>query len=331
MYTFYPKLSPIAGLTGFGGGIANLTFTGAAYVTTGKWYGNRGITGGGKTNSGYHAGMDYFNIASAGNASSFGNLTTARRNLGAASDSIKGVFAAGDTGSKSNVIDYVTIASTSNASDFGDLTAAIAGPDQGCSDGGYGLFSGGADSSTNFRTQIEYITIASTGNAGDFGDLTLGRGYHAACADATRGVMAGGGDQAHPNPPTNTIDYVTIATPGNSTDFGDLNNQRKAWAGCSSTTRGVFGGGSTAAHGQSNDIYYITIDTTGDSSDFGNLTRSHESVSSCSNATIGVWTGGYHPRSNTMDYVTIASTGDASDFGDLVNERTFPASCAGDT
>ena len=65
--------------------------------------------------------IEYITIASTGDATDFGDLTVARYRLGAASSSIRGVFAGGNTGSAVNVIDFITIASTGNATDFGDM------------------------------------------------------------------------------------------------------------------------------------------------------------------------------------------------------------------
>ena len=45
----------------------------------------------------------------------------------------------------------------------------------------------------------------------------------------------------------NTIEYVTIASTGNATDFGDLTAARKWWRRCIFTTRGVFAGGATGS------------------------------------------------------------------------------------
>ena len=52
-----------------------------------------------------------------------------------------------------------------------------------------------------------------------------------------RGLFAGG------NPSTNVIQLITIATTGNSTDFGDLSQARSAPATASSSTRGIRAGG----------------------------------------------------------------------------------------
>ena len=68
--------------------------------------------------------MDYFTIASTGNALDFGDLTVARRAGFGMSNSSRGLLAGGSTPSESNVIDYITIASTSNSTDFGDLITA---------------------------------------------------------------------------------------------------------------------------------------------------------------------------------------------------------------
>lgn len=59
---------------------------------------------------------------------------------------------------------------------------------------------------------------------------------------ATRGVFGGG----YTGSMSNVMDYITIDTTGNATDFGDLTVARWGCAGVSSNTRGVFGGGSTA-------------------------------------------------------------------------------------
>jgi hypothetical protein len=83
--------------------------------------------------------ISYVTIATTGNAVDFGDLTVARRYLGAAASSLRGVFAGGYNGSdNTNVIDYITIASTGNATDFGDLTLVAQGL-AGCSNAHGGL------------------------------------------------------------------------------------------------------------------------------------------------------------------------------------------------
>ena len=69
---------------------------------------------------------------------------------------------------------------------------------------------------------------------------------------------------------TNTIDYVTIASAGNTSNFGDLLVRKYNDAGLSSPTRGVMGGGWDAP-AATDAIDYITIASTGDAADFGDL------------------------------------------------------------
>jgi hypothetical protein len=73
--------------------------------------------------------IDYYTIASAGTATTFGDLSLARYTLGAVCSPTRGVFAGGSGAYPDdyNVMDYITIASTGNATDFGDLNAQLYG------------------------------------------------------------------------------------------------------------------------------------------------------------------------------------------------------------
>ena len=77
--------------------------------------------------------------------------------------------------------------------------------------------------------------------------------------------MFGGG-----NGNSDVMDYVTIATPGNATDFGNLTVARNALGATTDGARGVFGGGYSNA--RIDVLDYITIASTGNATDFGNLT-----------------------------------------------------------
>ena len=141
---------------------------------------------------------------------------------------------------------------------------------------------------------------------------------------SVRGVF-GAGYVAPSN--LNTIDYISIQGLGNATDFGDLTVTRGSIAACSSSTRGVFGGGTPLT----NTIDYITIATTGNATDFGDLTTARYSFAACSSSTRGVFGGGYTVPStfyNIIDYITIASVGNATDFGDLSVARSGLAACS---
>jgi hypothetical protein len=66
--------------------------------------------------------MDYFTIASTGNATDFGDLTVAVRGGFGMSNSSRGLLAGGNNPSDQQYnAGYITIASTGNAADYGDL------------------------------------------------------------------------------------------------------------------------------------------------------------------------------------------------------------------
>jgi hypothetical protein len=292
-------------------------YNGVEWVSLNSYGVGRGVFGGD-----YY--IEYITISSLGNASYFGNLFYTDAWYAGCSSSTRGVFGGGggSAPAKTNVIQYITISTTGNSTDFGDLTQAR-GVLGACSSSTRGVYGGGGATSNVFQNTIDYITIATTGNATDFGDLTVARWGLAACSSSTRGVFGGGVTTGTPaNIDLNTIDYITIATTGNATDFGDLTQLRTYTSACSSSTRGISGGGYDPSV-PVNTIDYLTIATTGNASDFGDLTQARTGLSACSSNTRGVFGGGYNNIPtfipyNTIDYITIASNGtNAQDFGDL--------------
>ena len=183
--------------------------------------------------------MEYVTIASTGNASGFGSLSTVNTNLGdgSCSSTTRGIIFGGfESGGSNalNIIQYVTIGTVGNSVDFGDMSDSNYNI-QACSSGTRGVRSGGISGYVN---TIEYVTIASTGNTTDFGDLTVGRAKGAGTSSFVRGVFAGGLTGSG-NARTNVIDYITIASTGNATDFGDLSTTRFNLAGTSSQHGGL--------------------------------------------------------------------------------------------
>ena len=70
--------------------------------------------------------------------------------------------------------------------------------------------------------------------------MTTAKNLTAGLANSTRGVIGGGSVN------TNEIDFITIASAGNATDFGNLSLGRELMnGGASSPTRGMFFGGNT--------------------------------------------------------------------------------------
>ena len=267
--------------------------------------------------------VDRVEITTTGNATDFGDLLSATSNLAALSSKTRSVVGGGYTGSNTNVIQYSTFGTTGSFTDFGDLLAArddLAGS----SNSTRGLFAGGNGPSN----VIQYITIASTGNATDFGDMTETRDQLGACASSTRSVMISGFDDNQSllqDRFRNTIDYVTIASTGNATDFGDNTISVFQLTSCSNSTRGLGIGGSTY-DGDVNTVSYITIASTGNAADFGDLSGTRILQGSAAGSTRALAAGGQ--TINKIDYFTISTTGNATDFGDLTVARYALAGCS---
>ena len=237
----------------------------------------------------------------------------------------RGVFAGGYyDGNSYNIMDYITISTTGDAVDFGDLSIKkfhMAATSNGSND--RGVFGGGFNENDDTINTIEYITITTPGNTTDFGDLTQTRGAFGAASNGIndRGVFAGGTFYDHQC--FNIIDYITISTTGNATDFGDLTIKRRYLSATSNGTndRAVFNSGYDVGNSALNIIAYITISTTGNAIDFGDLTRRKMGTAATSNTTNnrGIFGGGYTGSSDVqeIDYINIPTTGNATDFGDL--------------
>mgnify|MGYP003978294197 FL=1 len=104
-----------------------------------------------------------------------------------------------------------------------------------------------------------------------------------------RGVFGTG----YNNNNTSNIDYVTIDTLGNATDFGDMSVARRAYGATSNKTRGLFFGGYSSS--VSNIIDYITVATPSNATDFGDIAQDGTTTHGCTsvgNNTRGFIAGG---------------------------------------
>ena len=284
---------------------------------------DRMICGGGDTASGSFSNkIQMIQMRSKGNASDYGDLSHARQSLatGVISSTTRGLFYAGDDSGPTSyidTIDYITMASTGNATDFGNSTydeSGGAGFSNQTRGGRGGGFTGGPNAFAN--NVIDYVTISSTGNASDFGDLTSDRYSNAGLSSPTRAVSGGGATYPGTTVFQNIMDYITIASTGNATDFGDLLAAGDNMYAAASSTRGVYMGG--IAPSIQNVMQYITIASTGNAQDFGDLVTALRGGGGNSNNTTGITMGGYTPSlTNGIEEFTIATTGNAADFGDL--------------
>ena len=183
---------------------------------------------------------------------------------------------------------------------------------------GRGVYGGGGISSPTNPANISFIDVQSQGNTTTFGSLTSeNRAWTHGFGSSTRAIWSGGGNTGG-GTLTNTIDFVTIATTSNATDFGDA-TVATTWRGSfSNDTRGISGGGYLSP-ANINTIDFVTISNLGNATDFGDLTQVRRGAGAMASSTRGVFAGGFTPSvTNIMDFVTIATTANATDFGDLV-------------
>jgi len=291
--------------------------------------GFRGLFAGGTSPTNSNV-IDYINIASAGNATDFGDLTLARQTLrgGGVSSSTRALFTAGyESGvAFTNIIDFVTISTTGNATDFGDALQTFYNGGN-TSNSTRGIFTGMIPG-PGWNNILNYVTIASAGNALDFGDMANEYQQRGAASSSTRALFGGGYSAPAPGPDVrasvSAIEFVTIATTGNGTGFGDLTQARNQIATASSGTRAVFMSGfSVPADIRRNTMDFVTIASAGNATDFGDLLSNIVGGSAVSDSSRGVYSGGTNPTLvNVMQFITIASTGNSIDFGDLTLART---------
>ena len=166
---------------------------------------------------------------------------------------------------------------------------------------------------------VEYITIAATGNSLDFGDVSAPGIRQMGAGDKTRGIIFSGLGPGPAYDAVDHIDYVTISTKGNSSDFGNQKSVTSHGGSFCNAVRSLYAGGlGPSSPTITNNISYVTTSTLGDSIDFGDLGFLTRICGSASSPTRGVIAGGLNPSVlDTMEYFQIMTTGNAVDFGNL--------------
>ena len=226
---------------------------------------------------------DYVTISSQGGANDFGEAPDDTRNGATFNDSVRGFNAGGsDPVHKSNIRGMI-IASTGSFFDAGDLTQ-VGVYMSGASSPTRGIIFGGAFPATS--KNIDVFTMASGGNAIKFGELITARKYADTTGNTTRALAAGG---EGPSANINSIEFVTIATDGNGTDFGDISSATGTGKSgvVSSATRGIFAGFYPASGGDQR-MDFVTITSAGNAQDFGDLTTAAYYTGGCSDSNGGI-------------------------------------------
>ena len=234
----------------------------------------RGIWAGGATPTRLNT-IDFVTIANSAKAIDFGDTQNVAGASAGVSNSTRMVNAGGDNPSPTlasvNVMDLIIIATAGNGSDFGDLSVARATHGAAASPT-RGLFAGGWTAVPAYTPSdtIDLITIASASSATDFGNLTTARRSISGGSSQTRAIFMGGKSGSNPSSTkTNIIDFVTIASTGDATDFGDLTaTVRDSGNTMSNSIRACKAAGYNSP-ATVNSIDMVTIATTGNAVDFG--------------------------------------------------------------
>ena len=123
--------------------------------------------------------------------------------------------------------------------DFGDTSSNTNTELGTCSSTTRGIIKIAVDGTPS--TRVDKIELATLGNSIDFGDANAirssGRSAGSLCSSNLRAIFMSGyypGVNGAPD-----IEYMTIATGGDTVDFGDLNYSARAGSGISNNHGGV--------------------------------------------------------------------------------------------
>ena len=266
----------------------------------------------GDTYAGYGTNeISYITCSTPSNASAFGYLSQNSRisSQGVEGDGTYAVSAGGGSLAPSNQastdysrsnMEYVTIDTTGNSTGMGNLTAAR--EQQSALSNGTTMVVGGgmfmAHSSAGYSNMyvtyniIDHFVVANFGSASDFGNLLSYTTQLAGAGTGSgdRGLFMGGLDRSsysgnsYPSSTySSVIQYITVSTPGNAQDFGDLRGEfagsqasGDAYThGCCNGTKAQFVGGYTYRTGSGtnlSEIQEVTMDTLGNAIKHGDLT-----------------------------------------------------------
>lgn len=213
-------------------------------------------------------------------------------------------------------IDSLNLSIDSNSENFANMYV----PRQNVAAVGSRTRAVGAGGSYVFETSvIDYVEFSTKAKSEQFGNMasnTLRYGMGAG-SNQVRGIFGAGYISGSGR--SSNCDYITIATTGNSTNFGALTAAFAGGGGAASQIRCFIAGGDNGV--QMTRIEYVTIMTTSSAAFFGNMSVNRELVSCVSNGIYGLLGGGFNPTTAVIDRITVATTGNATNFAALSTAR----------
>ena len=220
----------------------NLTSTGRRYTSSFS-SSTRGFSAGGKDDPAVTNEIDYCEISTLNSWLDFGDLTVAALYWSGLSSPTRGFCLVADDPA-AQTINMVTMASKGDAIDFGNQSKT-GGYQSAAANSVRGLWAGGyattPRTTAGMSKSIEAIMIASQGTSQEFGDLINTPMYGDGSSTSTRAVFSIGKVGTTSSSMVNNIDYVTIASSGSASDFGDMTFP-VAYRGMTSDSHGGLGG-----------------------------------------------------------------------------------------
>ena len=190
---------------------------------------------------------------------------------------------------------------------------------------GRAVWGGGYDKDgtpANTTKKMDFMNTHTLGNSKSFGDLSAsGQDAHGS-GNAERGLFQGKFN-------SDAIEYITIASEGDSIDFGNSTQARSYTASASSSTRSITMGG--AAPSAVNIIDYVEIMTLGNALDFGDMSAARFTDGSAFSNGVEAFVCGAYPGTNQhYEIIKIASTGNSiqGDIAPVGGTRWPGAGCA---
>ena len=187
------------------------------------------------------------------------------------------------------------------------------------------LMGGNRNPSSVATSAVGRFSIVSGGEESIFGDMNSnGANAGTGLGNRIRGIVVRGTG----NTP-DAIEYLTMASLGDTITFGDTNTAAYRTGGASSSsTRGVFFGGRGAPGSPHNEIQFIQIMTLGNALDFGDLITNARGQGCNIGSPVRGFCVANAPYSAGIQFVTIATKGNALDFGDNIYGCGYQAGCS---
>jgi len=180
---------------------------------------------------------------------------------------------------------------------------------------GRAVFAGGYDTNPHgaaTKNQIDYFNLSTGGNAINFGEMTTAVTNTNGCGNSIRGLIVSGYTDG------DIMQYITIASEGNTIDFGNRTVDDYGGQAVASSTRAVFVGSSG-----SNIMDYVEIMTTGNAVDFGDcgtgsFYRGHAQSPTRGVVYAGKYSGVY---GSAISSFLIASKGNSEPWGEAASSN----------